>query len=62
MSTDKPVKLISTTEKISVEMPEILDNGGSTILMYELQADDGLQSDLEIIYLGLNRTVDLSTI
>lgn len=42
-------------------MPKVEDNSGSTLLQYELQADDGLQSDFETIYSGLNRTVDLVT-
>jgi hypothetical protein len=51
------VKVLSDTTRIAVEMPEVVENGGSTLLNYELQADDGIQGDLETVYQGLNRTV-----
>ena len=54
-----PQKLHSDLEKITVEMPEVADNGGSTILAYDLEVDDGLQSDFTSVYQGLNRTVDV---
>ena len=38
-----------------VEMPLLTDDGGSTILAYELSMDDGLQSDLAAVYEGLER-------
>lgn len=41
-------------------MPEVTDNGGSTILLYDLQVDDGLQSEFLTAYEGLNRTVDIT--
>lgn len=43
-------------------MPEVTENGGSTLLAYELMSDDGLQSELDSIYIGLNRTVEIKTV
>ena len=43
---EKPTELIevisTTTEQIVVQIARITDNGGSTILAYELSMDDGL--------------------
>lgn len=55
-------KLISKVDRIVVQMPLIVDNAGSVLSSYELQADDGLQSEFCTIYTGLNRTVGLETI
>lgn len=43
-------------------MPTALDNGGSTIMLYELFADNGLQGQMQSIYQGLNLTVALDTV
>lgn len=43
---DKVQKVLSDTQKIVVVMPEVINNGGSTLMAYELMADDGLQGDL----------------
>lgn len=32
----KPLKVLSNLEKITVDLPKLDDNGGSTILSYEL--------------------------
>jgi hypothetical protein len=52
-------KLFSNKEFIAVEMPEVTDNGGSTLNQYELETDDGLQSQFSSFYVGLNRTVEV---
>ena len=38
-----------------MQVPLVLDNGGSTILQFELQMDDGLQGDFKTIYEGTER-------
>jgi hypothetical protein len=43
---DKVQKVLSDTQKIVVVMPEVLNNGGSTLTAYELMTDDGLQGAL----------------
>jgi hypothetical protein len=40
---------------IELQMPEIVQIGGSTLTSYELLADNGLQSDFTIFYTGLER-------
>lgn len=52
-------KVLSTKSSIVVEMPMAMNNGGSTLTNYELLADDGAQSELAVIYSGLNRTVEI---
>jgi hypothetical protein len=44
---------------IIVEMPLVTNNAGSTLTSYQLYKDDGFQSDLQIAYTGLNRTVEI---
>lgn len=56
------VKVLSDKLKISVEMPAVLDNAGSTLLSYDLHADDGQQGEMTTYYAGLNRTVDVETV
>lgn len=43
-------------------MAEDQDDAGSTILNYELQVDDGLQGELQTVYVGLNCTFEHSTV
>ena len=56
---NKPTELIEVietmTESIEVQIPLITENGGSTILAYELAMDDGLQGDFKAIYRGVER-------
>ena len=56
------IKLASSINQIVVEMPISLDNAGSTLIAYELQADNGLQGAFTEVYRGLNRTVALQTV
>ena len=51
----------SDLSKITVLMPLVTDNAGSTLLQYQLEVDDGLQGPLSAYYTGLNRTVDVAT-
>jgi hypothetical protein len=54
-------KVLSDKEKIVVLMPIVADNAGSTLLSYDLHADDGLQGPMLTYYVGLNRTVEVET-
>ena len=56
------LKLASSLSQIVVEMPISLDDAGSTLIAYELQADNGIQGAFIAVYSGLNRTVELETI
>lgn len=40
-------------------MPKISTDAGSLIQAYELQVDNGLQGNLETVYIGLNRTTTI---
>jgi hypothetical protein len=57
---NKPAEVVQAVEIgkdfFLVEMPLVTDDGGSTVLAYELSMDDGLQSDLVAVYEGLERT------
>lgn len=55
------VKLASDKQKITVSMPIVTNNAGSTLLQYDLHTDDGLQGEMATYYVGLNRTVDVFT-
>ena len=58
----KVIKIESNMDKIVVEMPLQSDNQGSTLLSYDLHADDGVQGTMETYYVGLNRTVDFDSV
>jgi len=59
--TNPVMKLASDKQKISIEMPIVTENAGSTLLQYDLHVDDGLQGEMTTYYVGLNRTVDVFT-
>ena len=58
----KVERLSSSENTLTVQMPLVSLNGGSTLTEYELFGDDGLQSELASLYSGLNRTVDLPSV
>lgn len=59
--TNPVIKLASDKQKITVEMPIVTENAGSTLLQYDLHVDDGIQGEMTTYYVGLNRTVDVFT-
>lgn len=55
------IQVLETTMMyIHVQIPEVTDNGGSTILAYQLAIDDGLQGDFKIVYEGIERNQVIS--
>jgi hypothetical protein len=40
------VKILSDKTKIVVMMPPVIENAGSTLISYELEADDGIQGPM----------------
>jgi hypothetical protein len=55
-------EVYSKKDSLVVFMPIVSQNEGSTLTEYQLWADDGLQSQLEPIYTGLNRTVQITAV
>ena len=58
--SEKPsdlIEIISTTkDMIEISIPRVTDDGGSTILAYQLLIDDGLQGEFSVIYEGIERS------
>ena len=60
--SSKVERVSSSEHALAVQMPIVTLNGGSTLTQYELFGDDGLQSELASLYVGLNRTVEVASV
>lgn len=55
-TADGPVLLAPSSEKFQIQVPKVTDNGGSPVLEYSLEMDDGEGGQFIEIYRGLKLT------